>query len=461
MVPAENLLYRRYRLIALAVNIGVLLAGVLDWLYSGLGRKSLVEAPEPLRVSIFLLSVATLIWLELRAVGQAHFFKAAKGHTAQVFLPFAVRLLLFACACVVSDLSYAKLLFLPLLLYSYFAVSRRVSYFLSFLSLAAFLSIGLSDFRGMGIKPPPLPLDVVLPSIVSEGMLPRNLPSRSGKLLDESMGLLITLAFTLLLARAMSQATQAQQKLTGLLSSLEASHAQLKGYAARVADLATTEERNRLARDIHDSLGHHLAAINIQLEKANAYWERDPKRAEEALNHAKRTVQDALRDVRVSVNSLRQGGEPFMFEKELRTLLQRMQHSDLTVSLHQIGDSSRYSRIKLMTLYRVIQEGLTNVHKHAGASRVSIALEFGEQQAYLELSDNGAGFDVAAWKENKSRQSAQGLIGLQERLSLVGSTLGISSRVDGVASDRYKGTTLTAGIPQTDYQVHLSEEIPR
>ncbi|WP_228040124.1 sensor histidine kinase [Nodosilinea sp. LEGE 07088] len=131
----------------------------------------------------------------------------------------------------------------------------------------------------------------------------------------------------------MSQATQAQQKLAGLLTSLEASHTQLQHYAARVADLATTEERNRLARDIHDSLGHHLAAINIQLEKANAYRERDPSRAYEAVDHAKRTVQAALKDVRESVSSLRQDNEPFLFQETLNDLLRRMRHSELERSL--------------------------------------------------------------------------------------------------------------------------------
>ena len=450
MVPAENLLYQRYRLIALAVNVGVMLAGCLDWLYSGLGYKSLVEAPEALRMTVFIISVATLIWLELKAVGQTYFVQPARKRSLYALFPLLARLLLFGCACLVTDLSYSKLLFLPLLLYSYLAVSAKASYFLSFLSVATLLLIGLSNRGGMGLKPLPLPLSIAIPG----GELPRNLPSRSGRLLDESMGLLIMLAFTLLLAREMSQAIQAQEKLTRLLSSLELSHAQLKEYAARVADLAAVEERNRLARDIHDSLGHHLAAINIQLEKANAYRERDPKRASDALSHAKRTVQNALKDVRVSVNSLRQGGEPFLFDKELEALLLRMRHSKLKITLQQTGDSSRYSRIKLMTLYRVIQEGLTNVHKHAKASQVIIALDFGEIQASLELSDNGEGFDVVAWKEGQSEQPTQGLIGLQERLSLVGSTLGISSRY-GCCD---QGTTLAAGIPQTDYQVQLSEQ---
>ncbi|MEN8444103.1 MAG: sensor histidine kinase [Cyanobacteria bacterium J06555_13] len=337
-------------------------------------------------------------------------------------------------------------------------MNKRLSYVLAILAVATLLGFRLSNFSGMGELPPAGPPPRPRPGDFSpSGFPPGGVPSlengdfrtnvtrRNGRLMDESMGALITLFFTLLLARAMSQATQAQQNLTGLLASLEASHKQLKQYSAQVADLAATEERNRLARDIHDSLGHHLAAINIQLEKANAYRKRDPSRAHEAVNHAQRTVQDALKDVRESVSSLRQGSETFLFEKSLNDLLNRMRHSELEIMLSITGDSASYSRLKLLTLYRVIQEGLTNVHKHAHASQVKISLVFSDQHARLDLIDNGAGFDVAVWKSRKNKQATQGLVGLQERLSLVGGTLDISSRAHS--------TTLTIGIPHSIDQV--------
>ncbi|WP_228040126.1 sensor histidine kinase [Nodosilinea sp. LEGE 07088] len=111
------------------------------------------------------------------------------------------------------------------------------------------------------------------------------------------------------------------------------------------------------------------------------------------------------------------------------------------------SDRSPYSRLKLMTLYRVIQEGLTNVHKHARASQVTIAIDFGAHVATLDLIDNGLGFDVAAWTLRGNEQTTHGLIGLQERLSLVGGTLDISSQP--------QGTQLTVKIPQAQVQAHL------
>ncbi|MEO0647691.1 MAG: sensor histidine kinase [Cyanobacteria bacterium J06650_10] len=382
---------------------------------------------------------------------------------------------MFIVACLVTDLSYSKILFLPILLYSYLAISQRLSYLLAIIGVTTLLAFSLFNVNGIGLVPPP-PRPNPIPNTAS----PRNRPSRSGRLLDESMGLLITLFFTLLLARAISQSTQAQQRLTKLLASLEASHMQLQQYSTRVADLAATEERNRLARDIHDSLGHHLAAINIQLEKANAYRERDPKRAREAVNLAQHTVQDALKDVRASVSSLRKGSEPFLFGESLNDLIDRMRHSELMIVSSQSGDSSRYSRLKLMTLYRVVQEGLTNVHKHAHATQVTIEIAFDDRQVTLSLRDDGDGFDVKAWKTRNNKQMTeqmtQGLIGLQERLSLVGGTLSITSYpYDGYAPnlsskrsqrspqnlspEKTQGTTLTVCIPRSSSYLHSNTEV--
>jgi signal transduction histidine kinase len=267
------------------------------------------------------------------------------------------------------------------------------------------------------------------PQLLSQ---PRRLPRPApppinvGGLIDASIGSVIALFFTLLLARTMAQALQDQQTLKSLNDSLETSHTQLTHYANRVAELAAAEERNRLARDIHDSLGHHLAAINIQLAKAHAYRTRDSERADEAVRHAQHSVQDALKDVRESVSSLREMNDVFSLKTSLEALVTRMTHSELEIHLTQTGQSDAYNRLALMTLYRVVQEALTNVHKHARANLVTIQLEFSEACAHLILTDDGQGFDVAAWET--SNAPSYGLRGLQERLSLVGGKLRVCSQ---------------------------------
>jgi signal transduction histidine kinase len=412
----SNLLFQRYRFIALAVYTAVLLAGLVDWFYGGLGPRSMIAAPENYRFGVFITVVLWLIGLELWAVGQASF-----GHADQIELvPFFARLCLFIGAGLVTDLDYSQMLFLPILVYCYLAVSKRFSYYLAIVGVA--ILFGLNAANVGGISPPPPPL----PAAATDAMSPAQL--WVGRLIDRSTGVLITLLFTLLLARTIAQATRAEQNLTGLLADLETSHRQLQSYATRVGDLAATEERNRLARDIHDSLGHHLAAINIQLEKANAYRDRDANRSYEAVTHAQRTVQDALKDVRESVSTLRQSSDAFSFHTALGDLIRRMEHHELVLTLQQTGDSEGYSKLKLMILYRVIQEGLTNVHKHANASQATIALDFGIESVSLDLIDNGVGFDVAAWQMQGKPPTSHGLIGLQERLSLVDGSLDITSQ---------------------------------
>ena len=443
MTQTSNLLYQRYRSIVLVVYTAVLCAGLVDRGYGGIGPRALIRAPENARFLLFTATVLALICLELKGVGRASFMTTNRVKSR----PFAIRLLLFLVACAATDLNYSKILFLPILLYSYLAVGKRLSYIVALLGVAVLFGLGITQVELMRPPPPssssPPPLSSS--QIPLSGELSRRGPptgaTLGGGLVDRSMGSLIALLFTLLLARALSQATQAQQKLTNLLASLEASHIQLKQYSNRIAELAATEERNHLARDIHDSLGHHLAAINIQLAKANAYRHRDPARAYEAINHAQMTVKDALKDVRVSVSSLRQAGETFCLQKSLAELVARMHHSELRVTLKQTGNSAPYSRLKLMTLYRVVQEGLTNVHKHAQASQVEIALYFGPQVAQLRLADDGTGFDVRLWRKTAKNTARHGLAGLQERVNLVGGTFTITS------GD--KGTILTADIPHT------------
>jgi signal transduction histidine kinase len=326
------------------------------------------------------------------------------------------------------------MLFLPLLVYCYLAVSKRFSYGLAIVGVIILFQINVTNMVGLG----PLPANL-LPK--TPDPIPLSTRLRAA-LIDRSTCTVIILLFTLLLARAIAQATLAEQKLIGLVTDLETSHVQLQSYAARVGNLAATEERNRLARDIHDSLGHHLAAINIQLEKANAYRDRDPNRSYEAVINAQRTVQDALQDVRESVSSLRQNADAFSFHQSLEDLIRRMEHHELVLTLQQTGDISNYSKLKLMILYRVIQEGLTNVHKHAQASQATISLNFGSELVSLNIIDNGVGFDVAAWQRQAKHQKGNGLLGLQERLSLVDGSLEITSQP--------KITRLVVLIPQTN-----------
>ena len=208
------------------------------------------------------------------------------------------------------------------------------------------------------------------------------------------------------------------------------------------AELATTRERNRLARDIHDTLGHFLTVINVQLEKALAYRDTKPQEADQAISNAKRLASEALRDVRRSVGALRTTEALPDFTLSLKELVERVQSETCTVELHTEGDEESFSKQELQALYRAVQEGLTNTQRHACASHVWIDLRFKEHAAVLVQRDNGRGFDVTSWQRGgPERDSGYGLQGVQERLELVGGSL-------QVESEPGQGTTLRVIIPR-------------
>jgi signal transduction histidine kinase len=240
--------------------------------------------------------------------------------------------------------------------------------------------------------------------------------------------LAMALASWVLMMRAISKERESRTRAERLLQELEASHQQLKAYAAQVAELAAAEERNRLARDIHDGLGHYLTAISIQLEKALAFRERDPQETEQAIRDAKRSARQALQDVRQSVAALHSAQPVFSFTAALSDLAHNMQTGRLAVELQVNGQEVGFSKLALMTLYRAVQEGLTNVQKHSSASQVTIQVDLGEHDVCVTLGDNGCGFDPAILERlGAGRDDHFGLRGMQERLELVGGSIGLES----------------------------------
>ncbi len=252
----------------------------------------------------------------------------------------------------------------------------------------------------------------------------------------------LLLSFMQVLAPAIRRDEENRRRTEQLLADLEVSHRTLQAYAEQVGELAATEERNRLARDIHDSLGHSLTAVNIQLEKALAYWQRSPTEAIQAIRDAKLAASEALQDVRDSVGALRVADSRFSLRAALQGLVGRLQAQGLPITLTITGNEREYNTSTLVALHRAAQEGLTNVQKHAGANRVELELSFGDATAYLRLRDNGRGFDTSMLDApSGSAEVGFGLQGIRERLDLVG------GRVE-IRSDPGQGTELVMLAPK-------------
>lgn len=262
----------------------------------------------------------------------------------------------------------------------------------------------------------------------------------------------VGLVFATLMAKVVSDDDASRRRAETSLADLELSHQQLKKYTEQVAGLAATEERNRLARDIHDSLGHYLTVINVQLEKALAFRERNPQEAEQALWNAKRSARQALQDVRQSVSTLRHSGEVFSLSAALTELAQNVSNAHLVVDLQIAGNESDFSKLALMSLYRAAQEGLTNVQKHARASRASLKVTLDEQMARLYLDDDGHGFDTDILNRSTSTQQDRfGLQGIRERLELVGGMMKVESILN-------QGTRLFIVIPKDSLTLERAAE---
>ena len=257
--------------------------------------------------------------------------------------------------------------------------------------------------------------------------------------------LVLTLAMVRILMREKASRARSEQLLAELQEAhqqLEEAHQQLRNYAEQVEELAATKERNRLARDIHDSLGHFLTIINVQLEKALTFHDRKPEEAEQAMRDAKRLASEALQDVRRSVGTLRTMQEAFTFIPAVTNVVERLHNNQFSVELSIKGSEDGYSKQALLALYRAVQEGCTNIQKHAGASTVQVEIHLGNSEATLRLRDNGRGFEpetLAALQPG--REGSYGLQGVRERLELVGGRLQLESRPGA-------GTCLVVTIPK-------------
>jgi signal transduction histidine kinase len=173
---------------------------------------------------------------------------------------------------------------------------------------------------------------------------------------------------------------------------LEAANRQLADYAAQVERLATTRERTRLARDVHDSLGHYLTVIDAQLKVVDDLLESDPTKAREAAQRAQELTAEGLAEVRRSILALRPStlDDQPLFEA-IQGLIKTAQEAGLAVSSRQLG-LIRPLRPECETvIYRAVQESLTNIREHAHATTAEVRLAYEASVVRLRVRDNGLG----------------------------------------------------------------------
>ena len=204
---------------------------------------------------------------------------------------------------------------------------------------------------------------------------------------------------------------------------LAEAHAQLRGYAAQAEQLATTQERNRLARDIHDGLGHHLTVVQMQLRAARAVLSSDTARTEALLTKAQRQAEDALAEVRRSVSALREPRATRPLPDGLKELAAESSAAGVPTALEVVGAVRTLPAEAEEALYRTTQEGLTNVRKHAEATHARVVLDYRDAaRVAVEVRDDGAGAEPAT-----TTAQGFGLLGLQERAARLGGRLTVDA----------------------------------
>jgi signal transduction histidine kinase len=221
------------------------------------------------------------------------------------------------------------------------------------------------------------------------------------------------LVFVVVFTQLNVEQERARGEVERLAQELEEANRLLREYAVQAEELATTRERNRLAREIHDGVGHYLTTVFMQIQAAEATLEADRPRAMDSLEKAKKMTQAALTDVRRSVASLRlpleQGGP---LPEMLASLVNNCQAPDLHIEFKMSGTPRTLSPQVELTCFRTAQEGLNNIQKHAHANQASVHLDYqAGDRVRLSIQDDGSGSDDPS--------GGFGLLGLRERVHLV------------------------------------------
>ncbi len=193
---------------------------------------------------------------------------------------------------------------------------------------------------------------------------------------------------------------------------------------------AQEEERYRLARDIHDGPAQSLASIVIKAELSEKLIEKEPLKAKEELKSLKMVGKDTLKEVRKVIYDLR----PMSLDDlGLRATIERhvynfKEGTGIDVELKVIGKIDNLDSAIEIAVFRIIQEGLSNVYKHSKASKVNLVIENSTEKISVTISDNGIGFDTTKRMETEGiTTGGYGIASMEERVGLLGGEMTIRS----------------------------------
>jgi signal transduction histidine kinase len=218
---------------------------------------------------------------------------------------------------------------------------------------------------------------------------------------------------------------------------LQQANRDLRGYAATAEHLATSRERVRLARAMHDTLAHSLAALTVQLEALDTLQETRPQDARAQLAKIREHARVGLKEAREAIFDLRSSPvEEYGLPGAVDLLVGRFrEESGIATALELHGEPFPLLPVQANALHRILEEALENVERHADATQVTVSLRY-DSGVTLSVRDNGAGFAPGAVAAGR-----YGLVGVRERAALIDATA-------SVESEPGQGTALTVSIAE-------------
>jgi signal transduction histidine kinase len=240
-------------------------------------------------------------------------------------------------------------------------------------------------------------------------------------------GLTVTLIQTIIFLAVGFSISYLMSRLKEQQQSLAEANARLIHHASTLEHLATSRERNRVARELHDTLAHTLSGLSVQLEAVKAYWDVDPQKARSTLERSLTAAHSGLEETRRALQALRASPlDDLGLSLAVRTMAEdAAARANLALNSSVADELPSLSPDVEQCIYRVAQEAVTNAAKHAKAKTLTVNLESTEGKVTLTVHDDGVGFDV----EKRGKANHYGLEGMQERAQLVDGELSVTSKL--------------------------------
>ncbi len=372
-------------------------------------------------------------------------------------------------ACIVLSLAILVLYAIPLLLPThkwppplYYSLSIWVSLYLVTVALSFInanfvwdfyivfgLSFALFQMRLLWF----IVVVVAFTTFAFEGLLVWSLLGNNlAIMVGQGMGFVSMTAFCALLQHLIGERfarNMLVQQLTDANIQLEEAHRQLTQSVEQEQELAVLRERTRLAREMHDTLGHALVLISVKLEAAQRLRERDPECCERELESTKEVARESMSALRASIANLR---SPALEHEHIyhvlgRTTRELAQRTGLHITYTLQADSESLPEAVAETLWKVCLEALTNIEKHAQANNVELCVNRHAEKLCMDIHDDGIGLpqELCLFRADGSLEWAfpanhYGLRGMRERVECIGGHFSLHS-------GKGQGTTVTVDLP--------------